>query len=85
MAALILSANTGPTARRRRSTTCATDLKKSSCRDGGARPRPTTRSMLRVHVRPGLGKRKVATLAYSDIDALPDHHQRERTISGERA
>ena len=28
------------------------------------------RSMLRVHIRPGLGNRKVATLAYSDVDAL---------------
>jgi integrase len=28
------------------------------------------RSMLRVHIRPGLGKRKVATLAFADVDAL---------------
>jgi hypothetical protein len=26
--------------------------------------------MLAVHVRPALGKRKVSTLAYSDVDAL---------------
>jgi integrase len=28
------------------------------------------RSMLRVHIRPGIGKRKVASLAFTDIDAL---------------
>jgi site-specific recombinase XerD len=28
------------------------------------------RSILRAHIRPGLGKRKVATLGFSDIDAL---------------
>jgi integrase len=28
------------------------------------------RSMLAVHIRPALGKRKVSTLAYADIDAL---------------
>jgi site-specific recombinase XerD len=28
------------------------------------------RSMLKVHIRPGLGKRKIGTLTYSDIDAL---------------
>jgi integrase len=38
------------------------------------RKRPNTqrdyRSILRVHIRPGLGKRKVVALAFSDIDAL---------------
>ena len=28
------------------------------------------RSMLAVHIRPALGKRKVSTLAYSDVDGL---------------
>jgi integrase len=35
------------------------------------------KSMLRTHIRPGLGKRKVSTLAYSDMDAL----HRELTIT----
>jgi integrase len=37
------------------------------------------RSMLRTHVRPALGRRKIATLTYSDMDAL---HRQLTTASG---
>jgi integrase len=37
------------------------------------------RSMLRRHIRPGLGTRKVATLAFADVDAL---HRAVTKVSG---
>jgi integrase len=41
------------------------------------------KSMLSVHIRPALGRRKVATLAYSDVDAL--HREITRSSGPYRA